>query len=264
MSFLVQQLKLVLVALQFFTRVPISSALVAWMDWTPDKLRASSRYFPLIGLGVGVCAALVFSATSLLWNGWIAAALSLAATALLTGAFHEDGFTDYWDAMGGGMSKDKTLAIMKDSRIGAYGALAMVLITMLKINALAGMSVELGVIALIAAHSLARAAACVVLYALPYVRDDDTAKSKPLAQSMCRSELAFALCMGVVPLFIAAFLHADWALQALAAAVAVACVTALMARRMQRRIGGFTGDALGAVEQTAEVAVLLAFAVGMY
>jgi adenosylcobinamide-GDP ribazoletransferase len=264
MSVVAQQLKLVLVALQFFTRVPISPALVAWMDWTPEKLRASSRYFSLIGVGVGVCAAFSFYFAHLLWNGWIAAILALAATALLTGAFHEDGFTDYWDAMGGGTSKEKTLAIMKDSRIGAYGTLAMVLITALKISALAGMQVELAFVALIAAHSVARGAACAVLYTLPYVRGDDTAKSKPLAQSMRRAELALALIIGAAPLFIAALWQAQWAWQALAAAAAVACTTVLMARHMQRRIGGFTGDALGAVEQTAEAAVLLAFAVGAY
>ncbi len=264
MSVVAQQLKLVLVALQFFTRVPLSSVLVAWMGWSPEKLRASSRYFPLIGVGVGVCAALVFYFAHSLWNGVIAAILSLAASALLTGAFHEDGFTDYWDAMGGGTSKEKTLAIMKDSRIGAYGALAMVLITALKISTLAGMQVELAIVALIAAHSVARAAACAVLYALPYVRDDDTAKSKPLAKSMHRAELALALSIGAAPLFIGALWHAEWAVQALAAAVAVACTTTLMARHMQRRISGFTGDALGAVEQTAEVAVLLAFAWGAY
>jgi adenosylcobinamide-GDP ribazoletransferase len=263
MSFITEQFKLFFVALQFFTRVPFTHDLTQWMDWNPDKLRASSRYFPLVGFALGLFAAMVFGLTAVIWNEWIAAVITLAVTALATGAFHEDGFTDYWDAMGGGLDRGKTLAIMKDSRIGAYGVIAIVLATAAKIAALADMRVDVALLALVAAHTVGRAASCAVLYALPYVRDDETAKSKPLAQSMTKNELIVALCIGAAPLLLTLISYRDLILQVLLAAVAVSIATWAMARHMQKRIGGFTGDALGAVEQTAEVAVLLAFAVSL-
>ncbi|MFM2399949.1 MAG: hypothetical protein RL341_2106 [Pseudomonadota bacterium] len=263
MSFIAEQFKLFFVALQFFTRVPLTQDLTQWMDWNPDKLRASSRYFPLVGFALGLFAAMAFGLANVVFGAWLAAIITLTLTALATGAFHEDGFTDYWDAMGGGTNREKALAIMKDSRIGAYGVLAIVLLTAAKIAALAEMRVDIALLALVAAHTVGRAASCAVLYALPYVREDDSAKSKPLAQSMTKNELMVALAIGAAPLLLTLISYRDLIAQVLLAALAVALVTWLMARHMQRRIGGFTGDALGAVEQSAEVAVLLAFAVSI-
>jgi adenosylcobinamide-GDP ribazoletransferase len=261
MSFIAEQCKLFFIALQFFTRVPLTQDLTQWMAFSPDKLRAASRYFPLVGFALGLFAAMVFGLTSALWNTWIAAVTTLTATALVTGAFHEDGLTDYWDAMGGGQTREHTLAIMKDSRIGAFGVLAIVLATAAKIGALGSLRVD---VALLAAHTVARAAACSIIYALPYVReDDDSAKNKPLANRMTRQELVIALSIGAAPLLLTLISYRDLALQVLLAALAVALLTWAMARHMRRRIGGFTGDALGAVEQTTEAAVLLAFAVSV-
>jgi adenosylcobinamide-GDP ribazoletransferase len=263
MSFIAEQCKLFFVALQFFTRVPLTQDLAQWVEFSPDKLRAASRYFPLVGFGLGLFAAMAFGLISVVWTSWIAAVITLALTALATGAFHEDGLTDYWDAMGGGRDREHTLTIMKDSRVGAYGVLAITLVTAAKIAALADMRLDVALLALVAAHTVARAAACSVIYALPYARDDDAAKNKPLAQSMTKNELIVALCIGAAPLLLTLISYRDLILQVLLAALAVTLATWAMARHMQRRLGGFTGDALGAVEQTAEVMVLLAFAVSL-
>ncbi len=257
------QLRLFMLALQFFTRVPVTGAVARWVGFSDEMLRASSRFFPLVGLLVGAVAAAVFAGASMLWPAWIAAVLTLAASALLTGAFHEDGLADYVDGMGGGQTKARVLEIMKDSRIGSYGALALALATLLKAAALAQMSVAVATAALLLAHPLARACACGVLAGLNYVRDDDAAKSKPLAQSMRPLELLFAVTT-VAALAVALIWWQAALLRLLLAAVLAASLTTIfMARHMKRRIGGFTGDALGAVEQMVEVSVLLVFAISL-
>lgn len=252
------QIKLLLLALQFFTRVPVVGALAQWVGYTPEMLRASARFFPLIGLAIGAAAGLIFWLCAQLFSPWIAAILTLIFTALLTGAFHEDGLADYCDGIGGGSTPARALEIMKDSRIGSYGALALCLATALKLAALGTMAVALAPAALILAHLIGRVCACCVLASLSYVRDDG-GKSKPLAESLHAGELAFvlltlAVCIALVWL---------WQPQMLAlvglAVVFSGISTLVIARQMLRRIGGFTGDALGAVEQLAECAVLLAF-----
>jgi adenosylcobinamide-GDP ribazoletransferase len=202
----------------------------------------------------------VFAGASALWPGWVAAVLTLAASALLTGAFHEDGLADYVDGIGGGQTKARVLDIMKDSRIGSYGALALGLVTLLKAAALAQMSVTVAIAALLLAHMLGRACACGVLAGLDYVRDDDAAKARPLAQSMRPLELLFVVST-VTALAAALIWWQAVFVHVLAAAILAAlAMTLYMARHMKRRIGGFTGDALGAVEQMVEVIVLLMFA----
>ena len=254
------QIKLLLLALQFFTRVPVVGALANWVGYTPEMLRASARFFPLIGLAIGCAAALCFWLCTQLWSPWIAALLTLIFTALLTGAFHEDGLADYADGIGGSASPAHALEIMKDSRIGSYGALALCLATALKLAALATMAVALVPAALILAHVIGRVCACAVLARLSYVREDASGKSKPLAESMRAGELMFVL----LTLVSTVALICLWQPQAVGHAVAALMLSGIctlgIARQMLRRIGGFTGDALGAVEQVGECAVLLAFA----
>ena len=254
------QVKLLLLALQFFTRVPIVGALAQWVGYSPEMLRASARFFPLIGLLIGCAAGLTFWVCTQLFSTWIAAVLTLIFTALLTGAFHEDGLADYADGIGGGSTAARALEIMKDSRIGSYGALALCLATALKLAALTTMAVALAPVALVLAHVLGRVCACAVLASLSYVRDDASGKSKPLAESLRAGELAFVL-LSLLGTLALAWLWQPHALgHAIAALILSGIGTLVMARQMLRRIGGFTGDALGAVEQVGECAVLLAFA----
>ncbi len=252
------QLKLLLLALQFFTRVPVVGALAEWVGYTPEMLRASARFFPLIGLAIGCTAALVFWICACLFSPWTAAILTLTFTALLTGAFHEDGLADYCDGIGGGSTPARTLEIMKDSRIGSYGALALCLASALKFAALGSMAVALAPVALILAHLIGRVCACCVLASMNYVRDDG-GKSKPLAESLRTGELAFVL-FTLVACLVLVSLWQPGILKPMGLALILSAVSTLfIARQMLRRIGGFTGDALGAVEQLGECAVLLAF-----
>ena len=254
------QLRLLLLALQFFTRIPVVGAVAQWVGYTPEMLRASARFFPLIGLMIGAAAALVFWLCAQLWSPWIAAILTLIFSALLTGAFHEDGLADYADGIGGGTTTARALEIMKDSRIGSYGALALCLATALKLAALGTMATALAPVALILAHLIGRVCACCVLARLSYVRDDASSKSKPLSDSMRAAEFAFVLFTLLSTLTLV-WLWQPNLLEYLGAALILSGIcTLVIARQMLRCIGGFTGDALGAVEQLGECAVLLAFA----
>jgi adenosylcobinamide-GDP ribazoletransferase len=260
MRWIVEQIRLLLVAWQFFTRVPVGTRAEGWMAWTPERLRASSRYFPLVGFIVGVAGAVTFYVASSVFSSAIAAVLALSTTALLTGGFHEDGFADYFDSFGANGDRSKALAIMKDSRIGSFGALALLLLTVLKVAALSQSAVAAALIALVCAHTLGRAGACVLMASLDYVRDGDAAKAKPLAEKMTRSEIVCAVGIGVTPLLLTSI----WC-PYLAGAAAIAMLTTVVFiawfhNHLKRRLGGFTGDTLGAAEQTIEALVLLDFA----
>lgn len=254
------ELRLVGVALQFLTRLPVPAALWGRGGFQGAWLNACARHFPLVGAFVGAAGALVWWLASMLWPPLVAALLSAATTAWLTGAFHEDGLADTFDALGGAVSRERALAIMKDSRIGSYGALALGVVTALRVAALAaaGASSTLGAaLGLVLAHGLGRGAAVVVMAVLPYAGDEAHAKAKPLATAVPRTTAVMALvwCVLLV-LFVA-----HWApiAQTSLAVAAAAAVGLGMIRWLRRRLGGYTGDTLGATEQLAEAAVLLAW-----
>ncbi len=127
-----QELRRAFIALGYFTRIPIP----AWVGWADDDLNRSSRYFPLVGIVVGAIAALVLMVGVSIWSAGIAVGLSMLVTILVTGGFHEDGLADSADGFGGGYTPDKGLTIMQDSRIGTFGALALVMALLLKFVAL--------------------------------------------------------------------------------------------------------------------------------
>jgi adenosylcobinamide-GDP ribazoletransferase len=248
--------RLFLVALQFLTRLPVRLS-----RFEPAWLNDCVRHFPLVGALVGAVGALVLVGAAQFWPAWIAALLALAATVALTGGFHEDGLADTFDALGGVVSRDKALAIMKDSRIGSYGALALGLSLLLRAALLAVLAQRpmVGAIAaLLASHSLARAAAVGVMVSLPYGGDAEHAKAKPLALAVAPRNFAIALvwCLLLGLALAVMGIPAQRLLAALAAATTVAL---LMRDWLRRRLGGYTGDGLGATEQLAELAVLLAF-----
>ncbi|HEV6965026.1 adenosylcobinamide-GDP ribazoletransferase [Roseateles sp.] len=249
-------MRLLLVALQFLTRLPVRLS-----GFQPAWLNDCVRHFPVVGAGVGLAGGAVLAAATQVWPAWIAAVLALAATVALTGGFHEDGLADTFDALGGVVSRDKALAIMKDSRIGSYGALALVLSLLLRAALLAVLATRpLGaaVAALVASHAFARTAAVGVMVSLPYGGDVDHAKAKPLALAVPPRNLALALgWCGLLALGLMA-LGMAWG-RLLAAALASAFVALVLRGWLRRRLGGYTGDGLGATEQLAEIAVLLAF-----
>nr|AIA99157.1 Cobalamin synthase [Methylibium sp. T29-B] len=166
-----QELRLFFIALQFLTRVPVPRRL----GFEPAWLQACLRHFPLVGACVGAWAAAIFWFALLLWPPLVASTVSLVATVWLTGAFHEDGLADTCDALGGAVSRERALAIMKDSRIGSYGAVALVLALVLKVTAVAGLAsaaqtdgLAWAAMALIWSHAVSRAAPVWLVWRLPY------------------------------------------------------------------------------------------------
>jgi len=246
-----RELEYFFAALRFFTRLPVP----AWVGHSQDQLDHAARYFSLVGILIGAIGAGVTELTALALPIGIAILLGMAATILATGAFHEDGFADSCDGFGGGWEKAQVLAIMKDSRIGSYAALGVGLMLLAKWNALveldAAFEPPLLALALIAGHAASRLASTVLIYFLDYVRDDASAKSKPLAQRMAAHELAIAIVIGLAPCLLLP------PVDALVALGAAALAAWLAARYFLRRIGGYTGDCLGATQQVSELAFYL-------
>jgi adenosylcobinamide-GDP ribazoletransferase len=257
------EVRLAAVALQFLTRVPVPR----WVGFEPDWLHHCVRHFPLVGALVGAWGAAVLWLALWLWPPLVAAVLSLIATVWLTGAFHEDGLADTCDGLGGSVSRERSLAIMKDSRIGTYGAVALVLALGLKvalIEALTTADVALALTALVWSHAASRVAPVALVWRLPYAGDAEHAKAKPLATQVAGAGVAVALAWMLV-LSLGAWWACDtasrstllgalWLATTTAALAAAAC-----ARWLRRRLGGFTGDTLGATQQIVEGACLLAW-----
>ncbi|MFA7268000.1 MAG: adenosylcobinamide-GDP ribazoletransferase [Sterolibacterium sp.] len=239
-------------ALRFFTRLPVP----AWVGHTQDQLDHATRYFPLIGIVIGTIGAAVTLLAAWLLPLSLAVLAGMAATLLATGAFHEDGFADACDGFGGGWDKAQVLRIMKDSRMGSYGAIGIGLMLLAKWNALVeiGADEELAdllIYAIVAAHAASRLAAVPLIHLLDYVREDASTKAKPLANRMTPLELLLAAGFGLAPCLLLPWQNA------LAALAGVVLVGWLAARYFVRRIGGYTGDCLGATQQCAELAFLL-------
>ena len=247
------ELRLFFIALQFLTRVPVPR----WVGWRDEWLHDSARHFAAVGLVVGGLCAAVYHAALWLWPPAVAVGLCMAAGLLLTGAFHEDGLADVCDGLGGAVSRERALAIMKDSRIGAYGAIGIVMMLGLKAAALASLPADWVGAALLLAHAASRAAAVSLIRWLPYAGDLEHAKARPLAQRLSAAG-GWVSCGWV--LLVAAALVAWRPGAALAVLVALLLVVACAvscARWFRGRLGGYTGDCLGATQQLAEVSVYL-------
>jgi adenosylcobinamide-GDP ribazoletransferase len=260
-----------LLAVQFFTRIPVTGRLAGWVGFSPEMLRASAAHFPGIGVVVGTVAAAVFALLQAalpdtVFAPLVAAALSTVATVLLTGGFHEDGLADVTDGLGGSYNRERALEIMKDSRVGAFGALALVLVVLCKVALLALLgSQDLGIAyicaALLAGHVVSRFVPLLLIYRLPHVGDTAQSKSKPLADQITPGRLliAFLWCFCALALSSIALPAIDLLVACTAAALALLW----MARLFRRRLQGFTGDCLGATQQVCEVAFYLGLAVSI-
>lgn len=249
-----EELELFFTALGFFTRIPVP----AWVPWSPERLNHAARYFPLVGWVVGIAGAASAALTLSVLPATVAVVLSMAVTIRLTGAFHEDGWADACDGLGGGWDKTQVLTIMKDSRIGTYGAAGLVLMLLAKAAALVELAAHGAwalAAALVAAHAVSRLASTSLIHALEYVREDELSKAKPLARQLTRNELAIASATGAAPLLLLG------GSAALLATALVALVTLYCACLFRRRLGGYTGDCLGATQQLAELACYLAIVI---
>ena len=229
-------------AIRFFTRLPVP----AWVGHSSDALQRSMRYFPAVGLIVGGIAALVFVFTSFFWPRTLAVLAAIATTLYITSTFHEDGWSNMVDGFGGGWDKAQILTIMKDSRIGSFGAVALVMMLLTKFCALVEVEILLIPVSLVAGHTFSRLCATLVLRKLDYVRDEG--KSKPLSTHIGNGELTFAVLTALLPLLLLP------PQQSIPAVILALLATVWLARLFKQRIGGYTGDCLGATQQLAEVA----------
>jgi adenosylcobinamide-GDP ribazoletransferase len=237
---MLSQWRYFLTAVMFFTRIPIHFA-----HFNQQELNQATRYFPLVGILVGGVGALVFYIAHSILPLSIAILLSMAATILLTGAFHEDGLADTIDGLGGGWTREQALTIMVDSRIGSYGAIGLVLVLLTKYQSLVEISAHFIPIALVAGHALSRLCAVLVMYHQSYVKTDG--KAKPLATNIKLYELVIAGFFGLLPLYFVGLSH-------FLALFPVALVWVWFSKKLKSRLGGYTGDCLGAMQQLTEIA----------
>jgi adenosylcobinamide-GDP ribazoletransferase len=228
-------------ALGFLTRLPVGIA--------EGDLARAARLFPVAGALIGLAGGILYTvALELGLPALLAATLAVGGTILLTGALHEDGLADLADGLGGRGDAAERLAVMRDSRTGAFGVLALGLSLIARVAALAALPAPLGVGALVAAHALGRSGLPLVMAREPYARDDGLAVS---AGRPRESDALLAVGLGAV----FALLALGWIAGILAILLAT-LVTVGIARLARRRLGGQTGDVLGAIEQLAEILVL--------
>ncbi|HTH75341.1 MAG TPA: adenosylcobinamide-GDP ribazoletransferase [Trinickia sp.] len=239
------ELRYLVAAFGYFTRVPIPAA----FGFDPRDLAGASRYFPLVGACVGAVGALVYLIALRVFPPTVAVLLSMAVTLLATGALHEDGLADCCDGLGGGATREDALRIMRDPRLGAFGAIGVVMALALKWQALAALPAASAAWTMVGSHAASRALAVSFLATHDYAREDG--KAKAVAQRMSPGALAVAFVLGLPWLFVP-----DWRAGIFGLAAALALRFAL-ARYFARRLGGYTGDCLGFAQQLFELTLYL-------
>ena len=234
----------------FLTRIPVGG-----FPYPPKTWEWISIWFPLVGALLGGLQALV-------WMGLdghsdaTRAIIAVTVGILVTGGFHEDGLSDSVDALGGAYDRENVMRILKDSRVGAFGALALILALMLKVSLL----VDLGWLApvgLVLGQSLSRALPVIQLGLQSYARrDDPQSKSRDVARSGRWQALIATCWVGVI-----AWSAWSWGVSSVAiigALSAMLVVGVVLGFYFQRRAGGLTGDFMGALQQISELGILMA------
>lgn len=239
-------------AIGFLTRIPM----LINIDYSPRLMNQCSVYFPLVGLMLGVIYAGLYVALVGLWSPLVCLILITGFNLWITGAFHEDGLADSVDALGGGYSLEARLSIMKDSRIGTYGTVALVMALALKVALLT--EAQPVWLALILAPMVARLAPLLIMGFLPYVTDPDKSKSKPVAEDFSRTRLSVAALFTTL---VALAMTPPEAVMWLWFLLATLGVALAWGSYLRRQLGGYTGDTLGASVVFAELVLLLGLAI---
>jgi adenosylcobinamide-GDP ribazoletransferase len=260
-----KQWRYFLLALGFFTRVPVPN----FVDFQESDLNHSSKYFPLIGIIVGLVGAGFFALSAQFLPQNIAVLISMASTIYLTGAFHEDGLADSADGLGGGWQREQILTIMQDSRLGTYGAVAIFLMLFAKFQLLSSLNNYLVPFALIAGHALSRLAAVYIMASLNYTKP--AGKAKPLATQISAIDLVIANMFGLLPFFamIALLVVNNHSLDISVKFVLMTFIPVLLSwiwwrQKIHKWLGGYTGDTLGTMQQITELAFYLGVVIWSY
>ncbi len=245
------QFKYVLTALMYFTRIPgIRNA-----PYDEAAQRQALKYFPLIGWLVGALGALTLYLGQLVLPPTIAVVGTIIAMLLLTGAMHEDGLADSVDAFGGGYDRDRILSIMKDSNLGVFGGIALILILALKtllLLELVAHNVGLTMLAIMFTQAASRFVVLLIPATLDYVQPSPESKSRTMVgERLPISSLAFSGLIIAIPLLLLND-QAYWK-----GLLAATLVSAGLAFYFKSRIGGYSGDCLGATQQICESLIYL-------
>jgi adenosylcobinamide-GDP ribazoletransferase len=260
-----KQVRIFLTAIMFLTRIRVPGSI----DHSPEYLQQAPRYFPVAGWIVGGISALAFLVFARLVSTDLGILASMITGLLVTGAFHEDGFADVCDGLGGGWTKEKILLIMKDSRIGAFGAIGLMAILASKYLLLKELpsftpSIEhptsailythrYFILAILSAHSLSRLMPVLVMQKGLYVSLPEQSKSRDITgRRLSSAGLLIAIVTALVP-----FAFLPW--HYLFTIPPALYITYELYRYFKKWIGGYTGDCLGAIQQVAEIVIYLGF-----
>lgn len=233
----------------FYTRIPVPKS----TGYSNENLNKATKYFPLVGTVVGGVGALIFLLAYSFLSVYAAVAISILIMILLTGAFHEDAISDFCDGFGGGYTKSKILDIMKDSQIGTYGGLSLVFLVLMKLLLISEIDPIKIPLVLIAAHSLSRLNPVVLMYTSQYVREDKTSKSKPIGESKSIMVLVVAFMFAVIPALFLSYLFLPLML------FVMVIIHLYFRHYIHKKVGGYTGDILGTLQQISEIAFYLSF-----
>lgn len=244
-----KELQILGASILYFSRLPLPFKVAYNKDYQQKVL----TWLPLVGSMVGGIGALVFYLFFLFLPQMVSVLLSVSAMILATGAFHEDGFADVCDAFGGGYSKEQRLTIMKDSRVGAYAVIGLILLFALKISALAGINPETVILVLIASQTLSRWPIILITKRWKYARETNDSKSVDTSKQLNFFRIVFALLLSVAPLF---FFY-SWIV--FFSVPLLIIISLLFGVWFNNKIDGYTGDCLGAVQQVNELAFYIFF-----
>ena len=239
------ELNLFFLALGYFSRIPMPK----WIMYSTENLNHASRYFTLVGWLLGLCVAGIYYLAQQCFSVNISIWLCMLASLILTGAFHEDGLADTADGLGGGFTREKKLTIMKDSRIGTYGACALLMALFGKYILL--QEIKNFLIAIPVAYALSRTVASSLLFTMNTASDPDTEKTKPLAKSQSRIDMLI-LVSSALPIFL--LINIKTALLLLLLLLSIRYIFQVY---FNRHLGGVTGDCLGAAQQISELCIYL-------
>lgn len=260
-QYILLEIRLFFVCMSFLTRIPSPR----WIGFKEEWLHHSIKYSPSVGSLLGSLQFGVFLLFQFLFGPTIAFVISLGFLLILTGAFHEDGFSDFCDGIGGGWKREDILRIMKDSRVGSFGAVGISLLVFLKVLGanetfsyfqrknlpiVSNLTNDIHLISVwlyfVSAHTLSRFLSVFMMKLLPYAKEEGYAK--PMAKEITWPQILFASLLGILPYLFLSYLHPNFFLSLL-------CIIPsyiYMYRLMKRWIQGFTGDCLGAVQQVVE------------
>lgn len=246
-----QEFDIFLTSLMFYTRLPVPKRL----EYSDELLNKATRYFPLVGILIGLLVGGVYKLFSTILPFDIAIILSMAAGIIATGAFHEDGFADVCDGFGGGYTKEQRLNIMKDSRIGTYGTIALIFILLIKFLLLRNIGDKTIFIGLILGHGFSRFFPVVLIRYSKYSRLDELSKVKPIGKRISIGGFLVALLFAFVPMLL--FLNPGIFLIIPLPLV----ISLILMKYFEKRIDGYTGDCLGSIQQVCEISIYISLLV---